>query len=657
MTAPVLTSKAPAAVWKALARRLSQPGRERMKVFDPETKAYLKTRRITDKLPTLMAAVYLYNKQRTTLIALDFDSKTHGQDQVDADFERAREWLKSCGARTVSDRSTNGGRHILVPLAIGTTASFDEIQPLMRQLQTRLPSLDIKPMQNPSEGCISLPGTPCSGGGYRILDGPLAEAVDAVTERSAPTLLPQLYALMGTLPFSPTRTATPLGRSRPTTGAGEDERLVEHVRFTSPFPADVAAFAAAGTVHLPKKQVDGQKATAGGQDKGKRPRKPGCWKSPSEARMSVVLNAVLRGHSLADIRDACRPGGPWQGLGASYRDHDAHRPDAHLSRDVRRALDYTASLAKKTNPAAHRKNYSHGGAVAAGPFGSWLSYALAWADHEFGGSPLRWTVRDTFQALAIKGVLTGKIKLGTPVVGVGGRSLSLSAGLMAPTTIFDVLRRTRDMVGSPIVLVRPRIGRDPDFYALTTSNPDNITTVPLERVQITDVHPAWSVLGRHHRVVHDLIVHTGMTRPGDIYAAARVSARTGQLSLAALAAAGLIIRTGRSVSPGSVTLNDIAAAHQLHEALEQRIARFRRERAAWHEWLALQDQLRGVAGPEDAGGPSPVIAVPVLADQEEYLAAVLAHGPPDSPGDDELAALDLLAELLGARILTSAGGG
>lgn len=98
-----------------------------MKVFDPETKAYLKTRRITDKLPTLMAAVYLYNKRRTALIALDFDSKTHGQDQVDADFERARGWLKSCGARTVGDRSTNGGRHILVPLAIGTTASFDEI--------------------------------------------------------------------------------------------------------------------------------------------------------------------------------------------------------------------------------------------------------------------------------------------------------------------------------------------------------------------------------------------------------------------------------------------------------------------------------------------------------------------------------------------------
>ena len=203
MTAAV--SAPPAAVWKALARRLSQPGRERMKVFDPDTKAYLKTRRITDTLPTLMAAVHLYGQRRTTLLALDFDSKNHGREQVDADFDRARDWLLSCGARLISDRSTNGGRHILIPLAIGTTASFDELQPLMRQLQARLPSLDIKPMQNPNEGCISLPGTPCAGGGYRQLDGTLTDALNAVTERSSPTLLPELYALMGTLPDPPAK--------------------------------------------------------------------------------------------------------------------------------------------------------------------------------------------------------------------------------------------------------------------------------------------------------------------------------------------------------------------------------------------------------------------------------------------------------------------
>jgi hypothetical protein len=177
---------------------------------------------------------------------------------------------------------------------------------------------------------------------------------------------------------------------------------------------------------------------------------------------------------------------------------------------------------------------------------------------------------------------------------------------------------------------------------------------------VTDVHPAWSVLGRQHRLVHDLIVHTGMTRPGDIYAAARVSARTGQLSLAALATAGLITRTGRSVHPGPVTLDDIAAAHHLDETLAERIARFRRERAAWHDWLALQDQLRGlIAPPGDEDEPAGLAPPdPAFGYEQEYLAAVLANGPPDvGADDDELAALDLLADLLGARILTPVGRG
>lgn len=601
-------------------------------MFDPETKQYRQTRRITDKLPTMMAAVYLYTKRRTTLLALDFDSKAHGKAQVDADFERARGWLAACGARLITDRSTNGGRHILVPLAIGTTASFDEIQPLMRQFQVRLPSLDIKPMQNPSEGCISVPGTPCAGAGNRTLDGTIAAAVNALTERSAPTLLPELYALMGTLPSPPAKTAPVAVTAGHTTGAGDDEALIENARWTKPFPAAADAFAATAAMD------------------------PAQWPSPSEARMSVVLNAVLRGLSLADIRAASLPGQPWSGLGDSYRKKHGARADDQLARDVRSALHYTAALTVKANPSAHRNNYSQPGGASGGPIGRWLAYALAWTDREFAGSPLRWTIRDVFQGLAIKAVLAGEIKSGTPVVGVGGRSLSLSSGLMPPTTVFEILRRTREMVGAPVVLVRRRIGRNADFYALTTANPDKITPVPLERVRVTDVHPAWSVFGRQYRVVHDLIVHTGMTRPADIYAAARVSPRTGQLSISALATAGLITRTGRTVAPGPVTLDDIAAAHRLDEVQADRIARFRHERLAWHAWLALQDQLRGLFAPDDAETAAVVPAAPVFTDQDEYLTAVLANGPP-TPDDDEHAAIELLAEVLGARILKTAAAG
>ena len=84
-----------------------------------------------------------------------------------------------------------------------------------------------------------------------------------------------------------------------------------------------------------------------------------------------------------------------------------------------------------------------------------------------------------------------------------------------------------------------------------------------QRVIVADVHPAWSVLGRQHRAMYDLIAHAGMTRPADIYAAARVSTRSGQLTLSALATAGLIARVGRTVAIGPVSLDDIAAAHHL----------------------------------------------------------------------------------------------
>ncbi|SBS76626.1 conserved hypothetical protein [uncultured Mycobacterium sp.] len=619
----------PAAVWKALARRLSPPGRDRMKVFDPETKEYAKTRRISDKLPTLMAAVYIYTHRRTTLLALDFDSKTHGRDQVDADCAWALEWLTVCGARVVTDRSTNGGRHILVPLAIGTTASFEEIQPLLRQLQARLPSLDPKPMQNPKEGCISVPGTPCAGGGYRTLDGSLIDAVNTLTERSDSTLLPSLYALLGTLPNAPTSSTHIRHRAEGTIGSGDHERIIECARWSKSMPPDVATFLSTGAL---------TRAT---------------WRSPSEARMSAVLNAVLRGYSLAEIRALTAPRHPWSGLGDSYRTKHDRNADAQLARDVRKALQYASTLAAKANPSAHRyKNSQSGGASAAGPHGRWLAHALAWADREFRGSPARWTVRDVLQALAVKAAVAGELRSGTPIVGVGGRGLSLSAGLMPATTVFDVLRRVREMVGSPIVLVRPRVGRDADYYALTTVGPDRIVPIPLERICVQDVHPAWSVIGRHHRMTFELIAHTGLTTPADIYAGARLSARAGQLSLSALATIGLISRSGRTVAPGPVTLDDIAAAHHLDDVHAERIARYRRERAAWHAWLALQDQLKGII-PGTGEWREIAVQEPVLADEEDYLVAVLAHGPP--PLEEEAAAIALVTEVMGARILAGVG--
>ena len=229
-------------------------------------------------------------------------------------------------------------------------------------------------------------------------------------------------------------------------------------------------------------------------------RKPACqWCSTPS----------FRGYSLADIRNLSEPGQPWNGLGASYRNHDSHRPDGHLSADVRRALDYTSTLAEKANRAAHRKYYSHSGRSSGGPAGRWLAYALAWADHGVSRKSPTVDGEDVFQSLAIKAAVAGEVKTGTPVVGVGGRSLSLSPAFFRPPPCSRSFGG-RGKWSAPHRAGKGRRSAEADFYTLT-GTPTGSRRCRRRRVIVADVHPAWSVLGRQHRAMYDLIAHAGMT--------------------------------------------------------------------------------------------------------------------------------------------------
>lgn len=621
-----------AETWKALARLLCPPGQDRVKTFDPETREYRRKRKITNKLPGLMAAVFIYHLGRTTLLVFDFDAKGHGTAQVDADFTQALKWITDCGGRAITDRSNSGGRHILVPLAIGTTASFEELQPLMAQLKARLATLDIKPNQSPKGGCIAVPGTPCSGGGYRLLDGPISDAVDALTVRSEPTLLPALYALMGTLPGpSPTHHSRQAGDddSEYITGHDDEERLSETYRWTKPFPTDVLDFAAHGIM-------------------------AGSWPTPSEARQSVVTNAVLRGYSRGDIRQRMRPDGQWNALGASYEDKHGTRAGRQFDRDFRTAInyavDYARKTAQKTRSQTHNGNYTQFSELHTGPeIRSWLAYAMAWADRCFSG-PSRWTVRDVFQSVAALAVLAGETISGTPLVGVGGRSISLGTGLLSHRATANALQRCVDMVGSPIILARTAVGREPHYYALVTQNPDNIEPLPLERVRVAIVHPAWHQLGRQHRAIYELVVHHKMTNPAEIYLAAKVSTRSGQESIKFLVDEGLLTRQGREIYPGPVTLDAIADAYHLEELINARKERYRNERRIWHTWLATREHLHG--GTDTAGGDQGEQHISdVLPDHHEYLAMVMADGPPDNEDYELHSAIELLRTMMGAVVV------
>ena len=620
-----------AAAWKALAPLIA--ARPTIRVCNPATNKFDTTRNLTSRLPQVPAAVMIYLRGRTQLLVLDFDTKRHPQHVVDTDFNRALTWITEAGGLAVTDRSASGGRHILVPLAIGTSASLAEISQLMRLLEARLPSLDKTPMTNPKTGCITVPGSPCRQGGHRALDGDLRAAIEAFTNRSHPALLPRLNILLGALTPPPSATTDnhTAAAHDALTGAGPQARLRPEYARAGELPDRITTYATTG--QLPHDST---------------------WPSHSEARQAVLAHAALHGHSLATIQALIAPGRPWHtGLAAAYTRY-GHSADRALQRDWNKALTWAATNSRLFRPVRAQEPELHTRGAGRGPalHRRWLANAVGWLDKEFVGHRYRWIGAAVYQALAIHAVRAGEVINGVPVVGVGGRSLSIATGLLSETTVWEFLRETRDLAGSPLVRTRVAQGRDPDYYALTRQNAMRISRETVAATRIEDVHPAWKVIEHRHRRLYELVVHRQLDTPRELFAAAHVATSTGYDTLAALTTAGLISRSHGHLSAGPVTLDDIAAAHHLDQERAQRIQRHQRERDTWHTWLTARDHIHHQPRTaDDAAGCTRINAAPD-PHHEEYLSAVLATGPPTI--DEEHDALELLAEIVGARVLAIA---
>lgn len=629
MSAPT-SGTDPTTTWKALAHLIA--ARPLLRTWNPTTEKFDRTTNLTSRLPRVPAAAYIYLRGRTQILALDFDTKHHGQQAVDTDFTRALTWITESGGVAVTDHSRSGGRHILVPLALGTSASAAELAPLMRLLESRLPTLDKTPMTNPKTGCITVPGSPCRQGGHRELDGPITAAQDALTRRSDPGLLPRLNVLLGALPPSEGTKTTPQPSRHTLVGTGSHVRLDPHYVRTGDMPDRITLYATTG--RLPSDN---------------------SWTSHSEARQSVLAHAVLHGHSLATITALMTPGRPWHaGLARAYTRYH-HNAQAALARDVDKALRWAAANSHFFRPVnAQDQRHTRGGGYGPELHRRWLANATAWIEQEFPQHRYRWIGPAVYQALAVHAVRSGSVVNGVPVVGVGGRSLSIATGLLSETTVWQFLRDTRDRPGSPLVRTRVAQGRQPDYYALTTQNPIESGSSVIASTRIEDVHNAWHVIGHRHRRVYELVVHRGLAEVKDVFAAAHVSPSTGYTSLAALATAGLIVRSRGRVGPGTTSLDDIASAHHLAQYRAQRIERHQRERAVWNTWLTLRENARNLPPPDHLVAPDIVIAEPCDPHRDEYLSAVLATGPPQT---DEERALGLLAQILGATPVPMVGSG
>ncbi|MEW1881897.1 hypothetical protein AB0O58_19640 [Rhodococcus sp. NPDC080181] len=606
-----------------------------MRLWNPDTGLFNdEAQNWTKRLPRVPAAVPIYARGRTTLLALDFDAKHHTPEQVDADVERALEWLHECGARTVTDRSTSGGRHVLVPLATDSPMRVDDVRVLMKLLAARLITLDCDPMLNAAQGCITPPGSPTREGGYRRLDGALDVAIDTFVTRSDRGAAARLMALLGGM--SPTRHRTPvaavaasLTQDERLVGVGRHRRLDPRFHRSSPVPEAVVTYAATGKLTKPLKAL---------------------WESPSEARQSVISHAVLRGCSVADIETAIATK-EWVGIRHSYLNKYGRHATTALQRDVANALTWAAGIAHQFREPRHKNKHTGGNNsyLKDRVRRDWLAHAQLWIDREFVGTRHRPVLLAVVQALAYSSALAGELVEGVPVVAVGGRSLSHAAGLMSEDSVWTALRVLRDTPGSPVLLVARGAGRDADRYALTTPAIDKPNRVRIERARVEPVHPAWSVLGLRGRTAYELVSAGHATNIEDVLAGARLRPSNGYDIIADLTIAGLIERHGSTLRVGTRSLDDVAASHGLEIVAADRIVRHRAERLLWQLWLDNRFATPAAPDMDAPEYPTLVPSGPGERDSEQLWAALMATGPP--PTDPMLDALDLLAHELGAVIV------
>lgn len=587
--------------WKALAPLMAARPTMRLWTADAE---FEYSCALTQQLPSLPAAVPLFVRGRARMLVFDLDAKKLGTGAVVADMRRILHWVNNCGGIAVVDRSTSGGMHVLVPLHRAVTV--EEVRPLLRAVAARCPTFDAAPMLNAATGCITVPGSPCREGGHRRLIGTVQAAQDAFSRRCAKHFFSSLCALLASTEAPPEASAARLAPAPAVSEAFEGQDI------------QTATLRAAYWIHAPLPPVVDTFARTGVMSAD------GRWPTRSEARQSVLTHMMWRGASLADIELAVA--GPWaNGLGSAYLRY-GRRANRILRRDWQNAQRWLVAHLNSFHSVTHKKTYNAPVAESA-PHARWLAHAIWWCDLTLRAHPQRWTVAAVLQALAISAVRAGEVVNGVAVVAVGGRSLSIAAGLLAESTVWAVLRLLRDMPGAPVVLITKATGVAPDRYALTTAGILDPTPWAPGRPRVCEVHPAWAVIGYQHRRVFEVITRTSASTVREISAAARTSASATYESIAELARCGLIVRTHGSVSAGSTTLDDIAEQYRLDEERAQRIARHHEERKEWHRWLgARRDPGPRNSTPRPPAGP--IVHVLDAVEELAYRHSVMSTGPP-----------------------------
>jgi hypothetical protein len=586
---------------------------------------------LATELPERPAALRVYVDGGVAWsIALDFDPKGHTAAAVEWQAAAAAAFFSALGGRVITDVATSGGRHVWVPLA--TPVTLSQAQQITRACRALWPSLDITPMVNVGEGCLTAPGSRCKDGAHRTLVTPLHEAVQAVTQRSHPDLIDRaLHRLIDlTGPLHDT--------------VGDDTAIADD---TAAVSGGVRQLSALHTMIAERGVWPSTRTTADGQS----------W-TRSEACYAVLCAAATRGYTATDLLDRIESG-LWSGLLTLYTGRYGARWRRRLKAEWAKAV--RSVLASTTSPQATRYT---GGAVPAlaerDYIRRWTTIALTVIDVTIPGKA-RHNARVLIWGLGWLAWRTGRRH-----VEAGTRSYARAcAGIIDHTTAADFLRELRELPDDQrlLQLVSRGRGTHGDLYELVIPEVyADLATDPAQWVDPRPIpglfgvrdpeRPRRQLLGATAWRMHQALASGATGSATELARAAGISRAEAYAVLPVLVGLGLAARQPGTASSqwrvGERGVNEAGGEVDAAAHLASIDARHRRERQQWRDVLSAYAERRNRSDDRTPEADEPLWWPP---DWAEHFPTPGSAGEQDA--NPESAAIALLTEAFGAQIVTN----
>lgn len=541
-----------------------------------------------DAPPRQPAAVHVFDTQGTTrFLPLDLDAHDGTPEQIAAvedDLATLTALLDEAGMVHLADRA-HGGAHVYVLLA--DPMSADDARTLCTALARRLPTLDIAPASNASDGLLTIPGSAHRRGGHRelVTDADTARAIVSGPHSPRQAVYRLRMALADELRALATEDAQRAAEARESarqTGAASTLELVTD--------EDMQAVQQRGLGKSMSTKAHDLAMTGDWRAHG--------YPSASEARRVVLMSAVAVGMTEADVR-ARMLRGTWPGLRSLFDTKGLHR----LHDEYTRAAEEITrrERIKATSPATRENNgdtsdtsaktHSGGGGNTLtledtyGQIRTWMTLVALHASQEVRGAR-SWDRQMMLRSLGKAASLTGST---ITAMGVRWHAVSTAEGRTEAAAALRALAAENDPW---IELVRAARGIDADHYRLRIPDryANEIEGLRWQRGLTHAVRPAFAVLGKPTGLFFEAVEQGHTTR-------ARIALRTGLSAESyrdardTALAYGLVRgndRDGYEVAASDADLEELGQALGAYAARTAQIQQHRRERRAfWAKLAAL----------------------------------------------------------------------